>query len=208
MSKANKLREKFGAQIRESVGGGNESKPTVLDHPSRNLKFEGTSRAAGFTNIPLQKIEADEQHREHFDQEELEQLADSLNSKGLIAPIVVRWEQARKKYIIIAGERRFRAAKLCAWKEIKCDVKPDSISLGDIAEIQLAENLARKNLNAIEMAKAFHDVIEKNGYTARELSKKVGVNETTVIRYVRLLNLPPDLQSQVAAGKNSNRHCS
>lgn len=201
MSKVNKLREKFGNQIRESVGGGEGSPQIVVDHPSRNLKHEGVSRAAGFANIPIGKIEADEQHREDFDDEELGKLADSLKSEGLIQPIVVRWNQDRKAYIIIAGERRFRAAKICAWESIKCDVKPDDITVGDIAEIQLAENLARKNLNPIEMAKAFNDVIAKNSYTARELSGKVGVDEATIGRYTMLLRLPADLQSKTANGE-------
>ena len=203
MSKASKLRAKFGEQIREAVGGGGEATPTVVDHPSRNIKFEGVRRATGVHKIDLTKLVADKQHREDFDRENLEQLASSLNANGLIQPIVVRWDQLRKKYVIIAGERRFRAAKISGWKEIKCDVKPDDISEGEIADLQLTENLTRKDLNPIEKAKAFSDVIEKNGYTVRELSKKVGLNETTVTRHLRLLSLPVDIQGEVANFKIS-----
>ncbi|MEM9409964.1 MAG: ParB/RepB/Spo0J family partition protein, partial [Planctomycetota bacterium] len=201
MSKANKLRAKFGDQMREAVGGGGRTSTTVIDHPSRNMKFEGVRRATGVHNIDLSRIVADKQHREEFDRETLEQLADSLNSNGLVQPIVVRWDQGKRKYVIIAGERRFRAAKISGWKEIKCDIKPDEITDGEIAELQLTENLSRKDLNPIEKAKAFTDVINKNGYSSRELAKKVGVNETTVSRYVRLLKLPNDIQEQVASGR-------
>lgn len=126
-----------------------------------------------------------------------------MNADGLIAPIVVRWEQPRSKYVIIAGERRYRAARLCGWKTITCDVKPDGIGVGEVAEIQLAENHARKNLNPIELARAFQDVVDKNGYTNRELAKRVGINETTVTRYVRLLSLPTDIQQKIAEGNIS-----
>ena len=149
MSKVNKLKAKFGSQIRESIAGGERGLTPVAEHPSRNLKYEGTKRAYGFRNIKIELIEADKQHREEFNQDELQSLAESMKSTGLIAPLVVRWDQARKKYVLIAGERRYRAAKLCGWTEVKCDVKPDGISKGEVAEIQLAENHARKNLNPI-----------------------------------------------------------
>ncbi|MEM9410822.1 MAG: ParB/RepB/Spo0J family partition protein [Planctomycetota bacterium] len=186
--------------MREAVGAGGESTAIVVDHPSRNLKFEGVRRATGVHNIDLTRIIANKQHRETFDRQTLEQLADSLNSNGLVQPIVVRWDQSKKKYVIIAGERRFRAAQLSGWKEIKCDVKADDISDGEIAELQLTENISRKDLNPIEKAKAFTDVINKNGYTARDLAKKVGVNESTISRYVRLLYLSDDVQQKVASG--------
>ena len=200
MSKAEKLKERFGKSIRESLGAGEGTSPTLVEHPARNKRFEGTTRATGFRNIPLIEIEADPQHREEFDEEELRLLADSLNADGLLAPIIVRWDGQREKYIIIAGERRYRAAKLCGWNDMTCDIKPDDISEGEVAEIQLAENHARKNLNPIELARAFKDVLEKNGYTVRDLAKRVGVNETTVTRYVRLLGLPHDVQKEIASG--------
>lgn len=113
----------------------------------------------------------------------------------------MHWENRRASYVIIAGERRYRAAKLLGWKTITCDVRPDDISEGEIAELQLAENHARKNLNPIELANAFKDVIEKNGYTTKELAKRVGINETTVTRHLRLLTLEPKVQADIATGK-------
>ncbi|QDV66078.1 ParB/RepB/Spo0J family partition protein [Crateriforma conspicua] len=202
-SKAEKLRSRFGGSFRESVGGGEGSGPNIVEHPTRNKKFEGTTRAKGFQTIPLSKIVADAQHREIFDEEELRELADSMSSGGLIAPILVRWENRRASYVIIAGERRYRAATILGWKTITCDVRPDDISEGEIAELQLAENHARKNLNPIELAKAFKDVIEKNGYTTRDLAKRVGINETTVMRHIRLLTLDPSVQSDIVAGRIS-----
>ncbi|TWU64538.1 Nucleoid occlusion protein [Crateriforma conspicua] len=200
-SKAEKLRARFGGSFREAVGGGEGSEPNIVDHPTRNKKFEGTTRAKGFQEIPVSKIVADAQHREIFDEEELRQLADSLSSGGLISPIVVRWENRRASYVIIAGERRYRAATLLGWKTITCDVRPDEISEGEIAELQLAENHARKNLNPIELANAFKDVIAKNGYTTRDLAKRVGINETTVTRHLRLLTLDSKMQTDIASGK-------
>lgn len=200
MSKVEKMRAKYGSRISEALGAGKESSPTVLDHPAKNKRYEAARKAKGYFDISLSEIIADPQHRETFDKVELGRLADSLNADGLIAPIVVHWDQRRAKYVIIAGERRFRAAKMCGWKNITCDIKNDDISPGEIAEIQLAENHARKNLNPIELAAAFQDVIDKNGYTVRDLAKRVGVNETTVTRYVRMLGLPQDIQAQIADG--------
>ncbi|MCB9924343.1 MAG: ParB/RepB/Spo0J family partition protein [Planctomycetaceae bacterium] len=201
MSKVEKLREKFGDRIRESLGAGEGNTATLVEHPTRNKRYEATKKAKGYYDIRLQDIAADPQHREEFNPDEIEQLAASLNADGLIAPIVVRWDQGRSKYIIIAGERRYRAARLCGWERITCDIKADDISEGEIAELQLAENHARKDLNPIELAGAFQDVIDKNGYTVRDLAKRVGVNETTVTRYVRLLGLPEDVKKKVANGK-------
>ncbi len=201
MAKVDKLRARFGDRIRESLGAGEGNSPTVVEHPARNQRFEGTTRATGYRNVAIKNIDADPQHRQTFDVEELRSLADSLNADGLIAPIVVRWDQPRNKYVIIAGERRYRAARLCGWAEITCDIKPDDITDGEIAEIQLAENHARKDLDPIELANAFQDVIDKNGYTIRDLAKRVGVNETTVTRYVRLLSFPDDIKKRISSGK-------
>lgn len=201
MSKLEKLKKLHGSSIRESLGAGERPVSTVVEHPTRNKRYEATKKAKGFYDIRLRDIEADPQHREQFDQEEIERLAASLNADGLIQPIVVRWDQPRSKYVIIAGERRYRAARLCGWERITCDVKSDDISEGEIAELQLAENHARKDLNPIELAAAFQDVIDKNGYTIRDLSKRVGVNETTITRYVRLLTLPADVKKKLASGK-------
>lgn len=200
MSKVEQMRAKYGASIREALGAGEGSSSTLIDHPAKNKRYESTRKARGYFEINLSEIIADPQHRESFDNEELRRLADSLTADGLIAPIVVRWDQRRSKYVIIAGERRYRAANLCKWKTINCEVKPDNISPGEIAEVQLAENHARKNLNPIELATAFQDVIDKNGYTIRDLAKRVGVNETTVTRYIRMLGLPEDIRQQVAEG--------
>ncbi|MCA9124019.1 MAG: ParB N-terminal domain-containing protein, partial [Planctomycetales bacterium] len=127
MSKVEKLREKFGDRIRESLGAGEGNTATLVEHPTRNKRYEATKKAKGYYDIRLQDIAADPQHREEFNPDEIEQLAASLNADGLIAPIVVRWDQGRSKYIIIAGERRYRAARLCGWERITCDIKADDI---------------------------------------------------------------------------------
>ncbi|MCA9074735.1 MAG: ParB/RepB/Spo0J family partition protein [Planctomycetaceae bacterium] len=201
MSKSKAFLEKLGSQIDESLGKRSSRPAEVIEHPSRSAKYEGRTRAKDVAEIPLDQIIVDPQHREQFDESEIQSLADDLNAHGLIQAIVVRWDSPRRKYVIIAGERRYRAAQRAGWSRIECKEKPENITPGEIAEIQLSENFARKHLNPIELAKAFQDVINKNNWTARDLAKRLGVNETTVTRQLRFLKLPDDIQQSIIAGK-------
>ena len=203
MSKSRAFLEQLGSKIDESLGQRKSPLAEVVEHPSRAAKYEGRTRAKDIAEIALDKIDVDPQHREHFDDADLTSLSEDLKAHGLIQPIVVRWDSKRRCYIIIAGERRFRAAQLAGWSRIECKVKPDDISHGEIAEIQLSENFARKNLNPIELAQAFQDVLNKNNWPARELAKRLGVDETTVTRQLRFLKLPEDVQGLIASGKLS-----
>ncbi len=201
MSKSQVFLEKLGSQIDESLGQRGKKSADIIEHPSRSAKYEGCTRAKDMAEIPLAQIIVDPQHRETFDQAEIESLAEDLKAHGLIQSIVVRWDSQRRKYVIIAGERRYRAAQLAGWTHIECKEKPEDITKGEIAEIQLSENFARKNLNPIELAKAFKDVIHKNDWTARDLAKRLGVNETTVTRQLRYLTLPDDIQQSMIRGE-------
>jgi len=200
MSKTNTILQKRGARIEESLGKRTRTQPKLVEVASdQDRQYEGRSRAKDTAEIELDRIIADDQHREHFDESDIVSLADSLRSTGLLQPIIVRWDGPRSLYIVIAGERRYRAAQLAGFETVTCVVKQDTTP-AEIAEMQLAENFARKDLNPIELANAFQDVIQKCECTARDLAKKLGVNETTVTRHLRLLRLPPDIQAQVASG--------
>ncbi len=145
----------------------------------------------------------DPQHREQFDEGDLKSLARDMQAQGLIQPIVVRWNATRRRYVVVAGERRYRAARLLGWKSIECRERPENMTAAEIAELQLAENFARSDLNPIELARAFQDVMTKNSWTARRLSARLGVNETTVTRQLRFLSLPEDIQQQLIRGEIS-----
>lgn len=203
MSKAKALLEQIGRRVDESIDQAQRNVAQVVEHPARGARFEGRTRARDAAEIELDRIVVDPQHREQFDEGDLKSLARDMQVQGLIQPIVVRWDGRQSRYVIIAGERRFRAAALLGWKRIECRERPETISAAEIAEIQLAENFARRDLNPIELARAFQDVIQKNDWTARELASRLGVNETTITRQLRCLKLPDDIQQQIASGEIS-----
>lgn len=126
-----------------------------------------------------------EQPRKKFDEAALKELADSIVQYGVIVPLIV--QQKGKYYEIIAGERRWRAAKLAGVKELPVIVKEYSES--EVAEISLVENIQREDLNPIEEANAYQQLIEEYGLTQEEVSKKVSKSRSAVTNSLRLLKL-------------------
>ena len=168
-SKTDRLLLELGGDIEESLGVRKRPRPKLVE--TKPAKQTNPKDDAEYTLVPVVQIIAEKQHRSHFDERELAELARSIETHGIIQPIVVRWDEVQGQFVIVAGERRFRAAKLANLTEIPCRVM--QLTDGEIAEIQLVENLGRKDLNAIELATAFRDVIDAHG-TDRE-----GDGETT-----------------------------
>src|SRR5690349_3330125 len=142
------------------------------------------------------------QPRTHFDEGALEGLADSIRSQGIIQPLLVR--RVGDRYELIAGERRWRAARLAGLSKVPVVVKdvPDK----DLLEIALIENIQRENLNPIEEAQAYQRLIETVGLTQESLAARVGRDRSYITNYLRLLKLPDDLQKLVVAGRLSTGH--
>jgi ParB family chromosome partitioning protein len=142
------------------------------------------------------------QPRTHFDEGSLEGLADSIRSHGIVQPLLVRRQDER--YELIAGERRWRAARLAGLTKVPVVVRdvPDK----DLLEIALIENIQRENLNAIEEAQAYKRLIETVGLTQEELAARVGRDRSYITNYLRLLKLPEDLQKLVVEGRLSTGH--
>ena len=142
------------------------------------------------------------QPRTHFDEGSLEGLADSIRSHGIVQPLLVRRQGER--YELIAGERRWRAAKLAGLANVPVVVRavPDK----DLLEIALIENIQREDLNAIEEAQAYKRLIETVGLTQEELAARVGRDRSYITNYLRLLKLPDDLQKLVIEGRLSTGH--
>ena len=144
-----------------------------------------------------------DQPRKYFDKEALEELAASIAENGLLQPILVR-EYGDSRYQIIAGERRFRASKLAGLSEIPAIVldKDDR----KVAEIALIENIQREDLNPVEEAMAFRALIKEYDITQEELSEKVGKSRSAIANTMRLLDLPDEILTMVAAGDLSAGH--
>ncbi len=142
------------------------------------------------------------QPREEFNKKELEELSESIKEKGVIQPILVR--QVEDKYEIIAGERRFLAAKMAGLNSIPAIVR--NISDRESAEIALIENLQRKDLNPIEEAFAYKNLIEKFNYTQEEVAKNISKDRATVSNTLRLLNLPKEIIDMLKKGEITAGH--
>ena len=156
------------------------------------------------TTIPLDSIEANPfQPRKEFDQQALEELAQSIKQQGVITPITVR-QMPDGKYQLIAGERRLKASKMAGLKEIPAYVRVATDN--QMMEMALVENIQRENLNAIEVALAYKALIEECRLTHDQLSEKVGKNRSTITNYLRLLNLPSETQLALGSEQISMAH--
>lgn len=163
-----------------------------------------SSPSGGITEISLEHIEVNPfQPRSHFDQEALQELADSIKVHGIIQPITVR-RLARDQYQLISGERRFQASKLAGLKGIPAYVR--SADDQQMLEMALIENIQRENLNAIEIALSYQRLISECNLKQDELGDRVGKNRATVTNYLRLLKLPPDVQIAVRDNRISMGH--
>ena len=136
------------------------------------------------------------QPRNEFNEEALEELAESINQYGLLQPVIVR--KVLNGYELIAGERRWRAAQKNGAKTIPAIVREYSDI--ETTEIALIENLQRENLNAIEEAGAYQRLVNEFGLTQEELAKKIGRSRSHIANFIRLLNLPEFVQEYVSRG--------
>ena len=144
-----------------------------------------------------------EQPRSNFDAERLEALAKSIEQYGVISPIIVRKNEKNRFYTIIAGERRWRAAKLAGLKEVPVIVKEYDDKV--MSEVALVENLQREDLNPIEEALAVDELMKKYDLTQEEISEKVGKSRSAIANSLRLLNLSDSVkklivQQEISAG--------
>ena len=142
------------------------------------------------------------QPRKNFDEEALNELAESIKQHGVFQPIIVK--KSIKGYEIIAGERRFRASKLAGLTTIPAIIK--DFSDEEMMQIALLENLQRENLTAIEEAKAYKSIIESMNITQDELAKKVGKSRSHITNILGLLKLPTSVQDMVLFNKISMGH--
>jgi ParB family chromosome partitioning protein len=163
----------------------------------------GTVEKDDVNRIPLRSIEpSPHQPRSDFDQEALEELAESIKQQGVIQPIIV--EKSPQGYMIVAGERRFRAARMAGLSEVPVIIR--SFTDEEKLEIALIENVQREDLNPLEEAKAYRHLMESNNLNQDGLARKIGKKRSTVANSVRLLNLPEDMRESIAKGELTPGH--
>ena len=157
-----------------------------------------------FKKLKVTEIEPNkEQARKVFDQEALEELAESIKKYGLIQPIVVAKKDGY--YSIIAGERRWRACKIAGIEEIPAIIREDDEKIN--SQISLIENLQREDLNAYEKAMGIKNLVEKYGMTQEEVAKQLGKSRSAICNTLRVLNLDPRVLELVKEGKLVEGHC-
>jgi len=162
------------------------------------------ARASNLDEIPVEEIETNPfQPRQHFDQEALQELAESIQVHGIIQPITVR-RLSDHQYQLISGERRFQASKLAGLKALPAYVRTANDQ--QMLEMALIENIQRENLNPIEISLSYQRLISECNLKQEELGERVGKNRTTVTNYLRLLKLPPDIQIALRDNRISMGH--
>ncbi|NBC82439.1 MAG: ParB/RepB/Spo0J family partition protein [Bacteroidetes bacterium] len=158
----------------------------------------------GVNEIPVEAIEANPfQPRKNFDEEALEELADSIRELGIIQPLTVR-EIGEKKYQLIAGERRWRAARLAGVETLPAFVRTANDQ--GMLELALVENIQREDLDAIEVAISYQRLMDECELTQELLGTRVGKKRATITNYLRLLKLPAEVQLGIRARKLSMGH--
>ena len=155
-------------------------------------------------NLKIIDVEPNKnQPRMNFDDEKIEELANSIKEYGVIQPIIVA--KKNNYYQIVAGERRWRAAKKAGLSEIPSIIR--NYTEQKNKEVALIENIQREDLNPIEKAKALKEIIEKYGLTQQELADKIGISRSGIANTMRILNLDPRVIDLVMQGKITEGHC-
>lgn len=170
-----------------------------IDYLMKNTVFKAEDQ----NELPLNKIErCSFQPRTEFNEDSLNELSESIKEKGVLQPIIVR--QKDDKYEIIAGERRFQAAKRAGLQTIPAIIK--NLDDAEVLEIALIENIQRENLSAVEEAKGLLKLTQVYQYKQEDLGKLIGKSRSYIANTLRLLNLPESVQQMILDGRLSAGH--
>jgi ParB family chromosome partitioning protein len=145
------------------------------------------------------------QPRKDFPPSSIERLAQSMRDRGQLAPIRVRWSAASTKWIVVCGERRWRAARVAGLEAVDCCFDDGEPSEVEVLELQMIENLLREDLSPIEQARGFSALMELHGWNGKQVAQSLHVPASTVSRALALLDLPEDIQQKVDAGEIAAR---
>jgi ParB family chromosome partitioning protein len=208
MGKLDELLKSGASNIAESMGVGVTRGPGTLPSSTSTApaRWQGVTKSKNAVEIPVDKIDRDPgQPREDFDADSLDRLAESLRTRGQLQPIRVRWDEGRGVYVVVVGERRWRAARMAGLTTIAAVVMDDALEPGELLAIQLVENAVREDLRPIEQAKAFRALMDRNGWTVRQIAQELAIDHSNVVRALALLKLPESVQASVEAGSIAPR---
>jgi ParB family chromosome partitioning protein len=195
-----KDKEALGKGIRSLL----QSIDADLKTTSGELKSSVVEAVTNMLRIPLDQIENNpRQPRHDFDEQALQELANSIRLHDIVQPVTVS-KLPTGRYRLISGERRFRAAKIAGLKDIPAYIRQADDQ--QLLELALLENLQREDLNAMEIALSYKRMMEELNYTQEQVAERMGKERSTVANYIRLLKLPPDIQVAVRSNQLSMGH--
>lgn len=203
MSTKDALAARFGGNVRESMGAGGGGGFVLPSGaiPGESTKYQGCTRVKSALLIETGRIVPDpNQPRKEFEAGALDRLAQSLEERGQLQPIRVRWDGAMEKWIIIAGERRWRAAVQAGLPTIVAVEATVPLTEDELLEEQLIENCLREDLRPIEQAKAYKALLTRRGLSQRQLAERLHIGQATIAKALALLSLPEEIQASVEAG--------
>lgn len=192
--------EEVSLNVDESMGRRRSTRATQLS-PVSSAKDVGRRPLRTFGSVEVNRIIADpKQPRTEFDDDEIQRLAGSIRAHGQLHPIRVRWDGEVEKWIIVTGERRWRATIAAGLPAIDCYFVDGEVTESELREQQLVENLLRSDLKPMEEAKAIQSLMELNDWNGKQVAKALRVTTSRISRSLALLDLPPEIQQQVDAG--------
>jgi ParB family chromosome partitioning protein len=169
---------------------------------SKSGQFQGRTALREACMIRVERIVADPlQPRTEFDADSLQRLAASLKARGQLQPIRVRWDEKQSLYVIVLGERRWRASQLAGLDTVSCVVVSGSMTPEEILEDQLLENVLRDDLKPIEQARAYRSLMDRLDLTQRALAEKLNISQGQVMQSLRLLELPESVRESIDSGE-------
>ena len=193
------------ANLLESMGQRAQHREHSLS-PVPHPRDFGRRPVRGFGKVAVDQVMPDpEQPRTEFSSEAVDRLAASIRDKGQLSPIRVRWSDEHRKWIIVAGERRWRATCAAGLETIECFFHEGELSDSEILEQQLIENLLREELNPMEEARAYARLMEVNGWNGKQVAEALHIPTSKVSRCLAMLKLPKEVQQLVAESKVSAR---
>src|SRR5262245_3211637 len=187
--------------LQESMGVRHTTFTSMLA-PAPETKDVGRRPLRNVGKIAIDRVMPDpDQPRIEFEENALERLALSIRDKGQLSPIRVRWAKDLTKWVIISGERRWRAAQRAGLKELDCYFDEADLTVSEILEQQLIENCLREDLQPIEEAEAFASLMKLNGWKGKQVAHVLRIPPSRVSRALALLDLPEEVQEKVASGQ-------
>ena len=210
-SRKDMLVQMAGEHMAESMGARSATAPGPVTVPPGGAgaapgRYEGVKAYRDAKLIPIDKLVPDpDQPRKTFSDEAIDRLADSLRSRGMLQPIRARWDADLARWIIVAGERRFRTARRAGWTEVPCITVEAAMTASEIRLDQIIENALREDVPPLEQAAAFKALIDENDWSARRLAEELNLSPQTVLRALDLLVLPEAVRQKVASGEIAPR---